>query len=327
MDHAWERSRKIRLGYAQRRAEESPLYRIVYHYRDEFERRWDELFSDRFGALRPEVLEAFDSYLNCGILLHGCARAYCEKCKHSELIAFSCKRRGLCPSCDAKRGLIFAEHLHENVLLPYPHRHLVFSLPKRLRVYFKYDRRLTKLLYRAAWQSYSEYVSQILPGQKTGAIMALHTAGDLLNFHPHNHAIVLDGAVDERGAFHELPTIDTELLESSFREKLFTSLLEKELITDDVVQNMRSWEHSGFNVYAGERISADNSDLRRFLARYLKKAPLALQRMAIVDNGLEPEIVLSRKHDDGDETRSFSPLAFLAELSSHIPDLWEQTVR
>ncbi|NBW41892.1 hypothetical protein EBR25_12965 [bacterium] len=57
------------------------------------------------------------------ILLHGCARAECEKCNHSELIAFSCKRRNLCPSCDAKRALIFGEHLHENVLLPYEHSH------------------------------------------------------------------------------------------------------------------------------------------------------------------------------------------------------------
>ncbi len=48
--------------------------------------------------------------------LWGCARAYCANCQHSELIAFSCKRRSLCPSCDAKRSLLFAEHLHQNIL-------------------------------------------------------------------------------------------------------------------------------------------------------------------------------------------------------------------
>jgi hypothetical protein len=89
--------------------------------------------------LRPVVLEAFDGYLNCGILIHCCARAYCQNCKHSELIAFSCKRRGLCPSCDAKRALIFAEKLHINVIGPHPVRHLVFSIPKRLRVFFKVE--------------------------------------------------------------------------------------------------------------------------------------------------------------------------------------------
>ena len=90
MEETWERSRKKQLGYARRRAEQTSLYRVLYHYRDEFERRWEELFQEKYGALRHEVLEAVDAYLNCGILAHGCARTYCEKCHHSELIAFSC---------------------------------------------------------------------------------------------------------------------------------------------------------------------------------------------------------------------------------------------
>ena len=116
-------------------------------------------------------------FLNCGVHRHGCARARCENCNHSILIAFSCKRRGLCPSCQAKRGVLFAEHLHENVLLEEGHRHLIFSLPKRLRVYFRFDRSLFQLLYRAAWQSWSEYVDEQLPTGRTGAVMALHSAG------------------------------------------------------------------------------------------------------------------------------------------------------
>ena len=136
MQTRWEKSKQKQLGYSRRRSEETPLYRVIYHYRDELEQKWEEFFQDRYGALRREVLEAFDAYLNCGRLLQGCARAYCEKCGHSELIAFSCKRRGLCPSCDTKRGLIFAENLHENIIGAHPLRHLVFTIPKRLRIYF-----------------------------------------------------------------------------------------------------------------------------------------------------------------------------------------------
>ena len=146
----WNTSREQAIRYSRRRPEETVLYRLVYQYRDQLQRRWTELFEHQYGCLRSVVPQAFDSYLNCGILFSGAARAYCESCKHSQLIAFSCKRRGLCPSCDAKRGVLFAEHLHELVLRPLPHRHLTFSIPKRLRVYFKYDRKLTTLLYRAA---------------------------------------------------------------------------------------------------------------------------------------------------------------------------------
>ena len=264
MQTTWERSREKQLIFARHRPEETPLYRVIYHHRDELERSWEERFEDKYGKLRDCVLEAFDSYLNCGILLHGCARAYCENCKHSELIAFSCKRRGLCPSCDAKRGLIFAENLHENVIGPHPVRHLVFSLPKRLRIYFKYDRKLTKLLYKAAWDAWSVVTSN-LPG-KTGMIAALHSAGDLLHFHPHIHSIALDGTIDENGTFHQLTEIDIEKLHNCFQQNIFNALLKQELITQDVVDNMLSWEHSGFNVWSGEPFT--DPDTRKFLGRY-----------------------------------------------------------
>jgi hypothetical protein len=80
--------------------------------------------------------------------------------------------------------------------------------------------------------------------------------------------------------------------------------------------------HSGFNVWAGEPFT--DPDTRRFLGRYLKKSPVSLERMSIRDNN---QIGFTRKTDDFDETRLFDPLEFLAELSSHIPNVWEQTTR
>lgn len=234
------------------------------------------------------------------------------------------KRRGLCPSCSAKRAVLFAEHLQEHVLLPYPHRHLTFTIPKRLRVYFRYDRRLLAELYRAAWKCYSEYVAELLPGASTGCVMALHTAGETLNWHPHIHAIGLSGGIDRNGSFLPLPELDTELLTTRFRREVFDFLLRHELIDAGTVDNMLSWEHSGFSVHAAEEITAEDENAPLFLARYLKKCPLSLERLSIEDTGLEPSI--RYKTDDGSE-QSFSPLEFLARLSQHIPRVFEQTTR
>jgi hypothetical protein len=221
----WESARR-RLGcYKQRHPEESALYRLIYHYREEFEYRWEELFQNRYGVLRREVLDAFDRYLNCGILLHGAARAHCEKCNYSILIAFSCKRRGLCPSCQAKRAVLFAEHLKEHVLLPHRHRHLIFTIPKRLRIYFRFDRRLFSLLYHAAWETWSEYVAQRFPGGSPAAVMALHSAGKKLNWHPHIHSLALDGVVADDGAFLPLAEVDAAALTRNFAEKVLGALL------------------------------------------------------------------------------------------------------
>ena len=49
--------------------------------------------------------------------------------------------RGFCPSCHAKRLEEWGEWMRETVLLDVPHRQVVFTIPKMLRIFFKYDRR------------------------------------------------------------------------------------------------------------------------------------------------------------------------------------------
>ena len=55
---------------------------------------------------------------------------------------FSCRTRGFCSSCHAKRLEEWGEWVRETLLLDVPHRQVVFTVPKRLRVFFKYTRRL-----------------------------------------------------------------------------------------------------------------------------------------------------------------------------------------
>jgi hypothetical protein len=70
----WERHSSRLYEYSRREPEKSALYQILYNYREEFELRYEELFEERYGFLRNNVLESFDAYLNCGILRYGCLR-------------------------------------------------------------------------------------------------------------------------------------------------------------------------------------------------------------------------------------------------------------
>ena len=74
------------------------------------------------------------AYLECGLLGHGFARAYCEECRRSVLVAFSCKKRGVCPSCGARRMTNTAAHLVDRVLPDVPLRQWVLSVPYELRL-------------------------------------------------------------------------------------------------------------------------------------------------------------------------------------------------
>ncbi|MEO1931508.1 MAG: transposase zinc-binding domain-containing protein, partial [Pseudohongiella sp.] len=42
-------------------------------------------------------------FLQCGILAYGFARVRCETCAENFLVAYSCKGRGICLSCNTKR--------------------------------------------------------------------------------------------------------------------------------------------------------------------------------------------------------------------------------
>ena len=72
--------------------------------------------ADPMADVVPDYVEKeFRSYLKCGILAHGFARARCSGCGHEFLVAFSCKGRGVFPSCNAKRMAEAAAHLVDYV--------------------------------------------------------------------------------------------------------------------------------------------------------------------------------------------------------------------
>ena len=75
------------------------------------------------------------SYLTCGILCFGFGRARCASCGQGFVVAFSCKGRGVCPSCNGRRMAQTAAHLVARVIPPVPVRQWVISVPKRLRCF------------------------------------------------------------------------------------------------------------------------------------------------------------------------------------------------
>jgi hypothetical protein len=72
-------------------------------------------------------------YLDCGLLYFGFARAVCMTCCTGFVVAFSCKGRGVCPSCNGRHMAQTAAHLADHVIPPVPVRQWVISVPKRRR--------------------------------------------------------------------------------------------------------------------------------------------------------------------------------------------------
>ena len=88
------------------------------------------------AGLPQFVKDEFDAFLECGILAHGFLRLRCAECAHEKLVAFSCKRRGFCPSCGARRMAETAAYLVDSVIPRVPVRQWVLSFPIPLRTLF-----------------------------------------------------------------------------------------------------------------------------------------------------------------------------------------------
>ena len=119
------------MHYERRRPEQTALYRVVQEHVETFFVNVQEAT----GADLPQfVKDEFDAFLECGILAHGFLRLRCADCGHDKLVAFSCKGRGFCPSCGARRMAQTAASLVDHVIPHVPVRQWVLALPIPLRL-------------------------------------------------------------------------------------------------------------------------------------------------------------------------------------------------
>ncbi len=161
--------------YRPRRPEASALYQCLEHYWEEFRQAYTPLYEPDYGPFRPVVEKTVERFLECGILRHGFARIRCGSCHEEFLLAFSCKTRYFCPSCQAKRVAAFVEWLNEQILEAADHRQLVWTIPRVLRPTFRRDRRLLVELARCAWKTLEDYTRAQSLGRAaaSGAIVAI----------------------------------------------------------------------------------------------------------------------------------------------------------
>jgi len=144
------------------------------------------------------VERTFEAFLECGIPALGFCRIRCDDCGHDTILPFSCKFRGLCPSCDGRRMADTAAHLVDRVLPPVSYRQFTLSFPRRVRFALARDGALLTKVLRAylqvvfAWQR--KRAREVSAGTPIpGAITAIQRAGGMANLNVHFHSIIPDG--------------------------------------------------------------------------------------------------------------------------------------
>jgi len=282
------------------------------------------------GSVPEHVAREFRRYLECGILAHGFARARCGDCGHDFLIAFSCKGRGVCPSCNARRMVATAAHLADQVLPDLPLRQWVLAVPKRLRYFMERDANLQGAALRLFLRAVESCLRARSPCADTaarlGAVAFIHRFGSSLNAHLHFHCVVIDGVFEPAPAdavvFHAAAGLDataTAEVQAQVRRRLLRAFVRRDLLPADDAQAMARWEHGGgFSVDASVRIAAADRAGRERLLRYCARPPFALDRL----HELDAEHLLdesAKSGPGGTDPLRLTPLQLLDRLAALVP--------
>ena len=124
--------------YTPRRPERTLLYRVVSENLEPLLRTARE--QNEAGIGLPKYVEQeFRDYLRCGIPCNGFTRLACQACGRALFLSFSCKRRGCCSSCAARRMCNTAAVVVDRVFPDIPVRQWVLSTPFEMRLLLARD--------------------------------------------------------------------------------------------------------------------------------------------------------------------------------------------
>jgi hypothetical protein len=213
--------------------------------------------------------------------------------------------------------------MREMLLLDVPHRQVVFTIPKMLRVFFKYKRKLLGELCRCAVRALLFYFQGMAgTALEPGIVAVIQTFGDRINFHPHLHFLVTDGGVDAAGAFHKVSSLNDDRIAEIFAREVLGYLVRKELLSPEWAERILSWRHTGFSVHS--RVRAKTKSETERVGKYMIRPVLALERLSF----LEPEGKVGYRYgQDRAEREMMDYLEFIARVTSHIPDKGQVLVR
>lgn len=264
------------ITYSPRQAKDSLVHNLVQDH-------WLEFLKLSEAGKRPLpgfVKREFFSAFKCGIHAFGFVRLYCYDCGHDKVVPFSCKRRGFCPSCCARRMNDTAAHLVDKVLPEVRMRQWVLSLPYELRFKMAFDSKLTSrvldLFIKRVTVWYKRKARRKgLKSPQTGAITFIQRFGSALNLNVHFHSLFLDGVYVQNNEgeleFHPIePPSQNEL----------------QMILDQIIQRVESERNNEVS---------EEGDSQLDLLDQLAGASIQNKNLSIKESGV---ILPAKKHQD-----------------------------
>jgi|SRR5690554_1395010 len=287
--------------------------------KDVFADHWDAFLLEGY-PIRPVVLKNVDKIISCGDPSMGYALYFCENCEKFKHVSFTCKSR-FCNSCGAK-------YIHDRAasitskLIRCKHRHIVFTIPKELRLFFLKDRSLLHALFKASSDTILQWFYKINKSEnfKPGFISTLHTFGRDLKWNPHIHMILTEGASGIKTPWRKISHFPFKMLRKRWQATLL-SMLHKHLGASFYKLKTYLFNNypNGFYVYAKPAVSSKSNDAIKYIIRYTGRPVMAQSRILGYD-GQFVTFYYDRHEDNKRVTEKVHAFDFIKRLIIHIPN-------
>lgn len=285
---------------------------------------WWNKFLETYPNLniRDVVFNNVERMLKCQTWDLGYVIFKCPDCGNEKIVPHTCKSR-MCSSCGNKYNVQRSTSIFSK-LFKCKHRHVVFTIPEDLRIYFRQDRKRLNYLFKAASITVNYWIKEkykkkdIIPAY----ISILHTFGRSLIFNPHIHMILMDGGISNK--CKEFIKVDF-FSYPSFRKRFMKVLLD--MLEEDIgksefrkIKNDLYLRYkNGFFVYAPPSKFKSYVDLIKYVCRYVARPVMAESRIIDYD-GEYVTFWYQRHEDDLIIIEKIHAYEFISRIIIHIPD-------
>lgn len=296
-----------------------PLNNTSFKIKDILKDHWSSFLGLNLN-IRPVVYKDVYKVIRCQDPSMGYALFFCHSCERFLHVPFTCKSR-FCNTCGGK----YVEDRSKAIsfkLVNCPHRHLVFTIPSELRIFFRKDRTLLHVLFRAAADTILAWFKNLSKSENfiPGFVSTLHTFGRDLKWNPHIHMILSEGASGNKTPWRTIKHFPFTMLRKRWQATLL-NLMHNHL--GHSFYSLKSFLFrkyiEGFYVNAPSRTNSSPKNSIDYIIRYTGKPPMAQSRILNYDGTFVT--FYYEPHDSNERVvETVHAFDFIKRLIIHIPD-------
>ena len=294
-----------------------------------FKDHWSGFARIYSGKIRKVVFQEVNKMMYCGDLDKGYIEFECPNCKENIKKGFTCKSR-FCTSC----GKIHVDNRVEELLgklIKAKHRHMVFTIPEELRVYFGRDRHLLAILSKCAADVIKSWMAEINKKEAfiPGIVAVIHTFGRDLKWNPHVHVLVTEGGAGKITDWRNINFFPYEMLRRRWQkfllDELKSNVKENKKEVKALINKLYSNYTDGFYVHAKHEVS-NHKGIAKYVARYTGRPAIAVSKILGYDGDMVKFWYI--RHEDNKRVEEIVHVyEFIKRLIMHIPERHFKMVR